>query len=148
MPWPSWSWRGASSSLVTTDFIYTYVLTTTGYDNVGNPLEIGWIASYLLIAVCLVLPEEGAKDIRHTRQSLVGLALPYVAVLLLASLAIEGVISGRHTAVLIAGLIGVVALVLVRQFLTLGANLALFRGERQRLEAQLLYTASHDTLTN
>ena len=110
---------------IASDGAYSYVLNTTGYDNVGNPMELGWIAAYLLIAVCFLLPEEPAKVSNDVRPSAVGLVLPYALGVPLLALLITSAVRGHPSLVLLGGAIGAVALVILRQFLTLRDNLAL-----------------------
>lgn len=110
---------------IASDGAYTYVLTTTGYDNVGNPMELGWIAAYLLLAVCFVLPEEQASRWAAVRPSLVGLVLPYTFGALLLVLLVFSAATGQPQIEFVVGAAGVITLVVGRQFLTLRDNLAL-----------------------
>jgi len=116
----------AGAFQIVSDGAYTYVLTTTGYDNVGNPMELGWLASYLLLAVCFLLPEEESRnETGFTRPSMVGIMLPYAFGLPLLALLITSAVRGHPSLVLLGGAIGAVALVILRQFLTLQDNLTL-----------------------
>ncbi|MBI4570602.1 MAG: bifunctional diguanylate cyclase/phosphodiesterase [Chloroflexi bacterium] len=111
---------------IVTNALYTIVVTTTGYDNVGNPMELGWIAAYLLLAVCFLLPEEESRnETGFIRPSMMGIMLPYALGLPLLALLITSAARGRPSLVLLGGTIGAAALVILRQFLTLRDNLAL-----------------------
>ena len=121
---------------VVTDAGYTYVVTTTGYDNVGTPLELGWLASYVLLAVCFVVPEQSASRGEATRPSLVGIVLPYALGVPLTALLVASAVRGHPSAILISGAVAAAALVLARQFFTLRDNLAL-----------LIHAANYDALT-
>ncbi|MEX1254556.1 MAG: EAL domain-containing protein [Dehalococcoidia bacterium] len=126
----------AAAMQVITDGVYSYNLTTAGYDNVGNPLELGWIAVYLLIAASFVAPDEPVSAEDDEQLSPFGLVLPYVAIAPLAALVSTGAITGRASLVLIAAAVGVTMLVVARQFVTLRLNLT-----------KLAYAANHDRLT-
>jgi diguanylate cyclase (GGDEF)-like protein len=110
---------------IVSDGAYTYVLTTTGYDNVGNPMELGWLAAYLLLAVCFLLPKEPARRPASTRPSLLGAALPYAFGLPLLVLLIVTAVRGHPSLVLLGGAVATVGLIVLRQFLTLRENVAL-----------------------
>lgn len=116
---------GAGLFQIVSDGAYTYVLTTTGYDNVGNPMELGWIAAYLLLAVCALLPNEATRRPASPRPSLMGIVLPYAASVPLLVLLIVGAARGHLSLVLLGGAGMTLGLVVLRQFLTLQENLAL-----------------------
>lgn len=121
---------------VISDGIYTYVLVTTGYDNVGNPVELGWLGAYLLLAVCFALPYEPLSERRSERSSTFGLALPYVCILPIAGLVVFGLVQHQASSVLIGGAVTAVVMIVARQFLTLRDNLD-----------QLSHAANFDVLT-
>ncbi|OGO51685.1 MAG: hypothetical protein A2148_10005 [Chloroflexi bacterium RBG_16_68_14] len=155
------SWRslvlvGATLASIVADGIYTYAVATTGYDNVGNPLELGWLLAYVLLGICFVLPDERPQEAAPPRPSSVGLVLPYAAILLASGLAIGGAVWGSPSPVLIGGAIAVVPLVFLRQLLTLRENSTLNRRLRreagvQRAQGRVLEMVAsgaplHDTL--
>ncbi len=115
----------STALLVIADSTYTYLVSTVGYDNVGNPLDPLWAASYLLMGICFVLPSEEPYEGVAQRQSLVGLLLPYVFACPLIALAIGEEIVGAP-GILGASAVVVVILLLTRQFMTLRENLVLF----------------------
>ena len=122
---------------VVVDGVYTYVVTTAGYDNVGNPMELGWLVAYVLLAVCFVLPPQAAREPSSVRPSLVGLALPYTLGAALLALVTVSSATGQPQIELVAGASVAILLVVLRQFLTLRDNLA-----------QLVYAANYDSLTS
>jgi diguanylate cyclase (GGDEF)-like protein len=121
---------------VIVDGIYTYVATTTGYDNVGNPMELGWLAAYILLAVCFALPPQAANEASSLRTSLVGLAFPYAFGASLLALVTLSSATGQLRIELVAGTSAAIMLVVLRQFLTLRDNLGL-----------LVHAANYDALT-
>ena len=126
----------AALSQITADSAYTYALTTTGYDNLGNPMELGWLAAYLLLAICFLIPGERIRRPATSRPSLAGLVLPYALALPLLSLLVLGAVRDHPSLVLLAATIAAVGLVVFRQFLTLRESFAL-----------LLRAANFDELT-
>ncbi|MDP3704218.1 MAG: GGDEF domain-containing protein, partial [Candidatus Omnitrophota bacterium] len=110
---------------IVSDSAYAYVLNTTGYENVGNPMELGWLAAYLLLAVCFLLPSERTSRPASTRPSLVGIALPYALGLPLLVLLTVSAIRGQPSLVLVGGAVATLGLVVLRQYLTLRENVAL-----------------------
>lgn len=117
----------AATLLVVADSGYTYLVSTVGYDNVGNPLDPLWIASYLLIGICFVLPHEDPYEAAPQRQSFIGLLLPYVLAVPLMALAVSNEIFGERSGVLAASAVVVGILIVARQFMTLRENLQLFK---------------------
>ncbi len=130
---------GAAFFQIASDVVYSYVLNTTGYDNVGNPVELGWLVAYLLIATSFVLPREAAQTQagRHATPSIIGLALPYALSVPLIALVVVTAAQGSPPLVLLGGAIAAVALVVARQALTLQQNYDL-----------LVRTANYDDLTD
>ena len=117
----------ATAVQVVTDSVYGYLITHGGYDNLANPAELGWILAYLLLAVCFALPEEKPAVAASTRPSMTGLLLPYAAALPLVAWTVERLLRAEPSASLVAGTLATVALVAVRQMLTMRDNLALYR---------------------
>ncbi len=105
-------------------------LTTTNKYGVGNPIDVGWAAGYLLIAMAALFaastPALGA--VTATRPGRLGLLLPYAPVVVGALVAaIDEVRPGHLDEIIFWTLLAIVALVVLRQFLTLNDNLALNR---------------------
>jgi|CXWL01.1.fsa_nt_gi signal transduction histidine kinase len=109
------------------DSVYTYVVTTVGYDSTAHPTDVAYIAAYVLLAACFVLPPERAAEEAPRRQSLLGLLPPYVVAGALASTTSIRALDGGVEPSLLMGSLAVVVLVVVRQFLTLNENLSLYR---------------------
>ncbi len=127
----------ATLALVLADSAYTYAVNTTGYDMSGSPMDLGWVANYLLIAVAFVLPPEEEKEVTPSKQSLAGLAIPYFGVAPLAAVVLmEEARTGNFTAVLLGAALAV-GLVIIRQLLTLADNLALYRRLEEQSQSRL-----------
>jgi diguanylate cyclase (GGDEF)-like protein len=71
----------AMSVLVLTDSLYSYGVVINGYNNVGNPLEIGWVLAYLLIALAATLPANLDSSRFERRLPLRWLVFPYLLAL-------------------------------------------------------------------
>ena len=112
---------------IVADMAYVYVVTTTGYDPIGNPMELGWLGAYALLAVCFTLPQEAFHRPVAFRPSVVGLALPYAAAVPIVGLFILSEVRGDPSTVLLAGLLGVLGLVVARQFVALREYFALLK---------------------
>ena len=105
-------------------------LTTTNTYGPGNPVDAGWAAGYLLIAIAaffsLSIPALAASPAGPPGR--MRLLLPYVPVGAAAMVAaIEELLPGDIDPVIFWSLLVVVGLVVARQFLTLSDNLALNR---------------------
>ena len=105
-------------------------LTTTNTYGAGNPIDVGWAAGYLLIAIAALFaastPELGV--VSSGPPGRLGLLLPYAPVAVGALVAaIDEVRPGQLDPIIFWTLLAIVALVVVRQFLTLNDNLALNR---------------------
>jgi signal transduction histidine kinase len=140
----------AVGAILTTvaDIIYLYLATVSGYDILGNPLELAWVMSYLAFGVAAVArveerrqaDEEGREAaLSPGQQRAAGLALPYLALLPLLGASTHSLIHGHADPAVSAGIILAVALVVSRQFLTLAENVHLYNrvlehdGARRRL---------------
>ena len=118
------------------DSVYTYMVSTVGYDSTANPTDVGYILAYVFMAACFVLPPEREQAAAGERQSFAGLMLPYaVAAAMLAATGIQTAREGTQE-VLLTGAAAVVALVIARQFMTLAENLRLYRELGQASEAR------------
>jgi diguanylate cyclase (GGDEF)-like protein len=71
----------AVSLLAVTDTLYSVGVMESGYENVGNPLEIGWILVYILIGAAAILPSRTETATFERRLPFVWLNLPYVLAL-------------------------------------------------------------------
>jgi len=114
--------------MTASDGAYLYAATVTGYDVFGNPLELGWVVSYFAFGIAAVahaesLPQSGAERPRLATGArglrVLGLALPYAALVPLAALNLYDLLNGAPDTALVAGMIAAIALVAARQFLTL-----------------------------
>lgn len=112
---------------------YTYLVTTTGYDNVGNPLDPVWMSGYLLLAVAALMPSE-AEPPAPRSASVVGVVLPYLVATGACIIAIITMRTGDGSVVLSAAAVAAVALVVARQLLTLTENVRLYRDLQTRAE--------------
>jgi len=135
---------GALATAVT-DIIYLYLATVSGYDIFGNPLELGWVVSYLAFGVAAVARieerqqgnEEGHRSaLGARRQRTVGLALPYLALAPLLGASTYSLARGDPDETLFVGIILAVTLVVGRQFLTLAENLHLYNRVLEHDEAR------------
>ena len=105
-------------------------LTTTGQYGAGSVVDVGWAAGYLLIAIAaLQAATRPALLAQHAGPpGRVGLLLPYLPVASAAVVAaIQEASPGDLDPVIFWSLLVVIALVVIRQFLTLNDNLGLNR---------------------
>ena len=116
---------------VVTESVYTYVVTVSQYNNIGDPLELGWLAAYLLIAIAFVLPAEAVEDRARSsgddRRSFAGLVLPYAVVFPVGTVAIVDAVRGGASPVIVGAVAAIVGLVVVRQIMTLRENQTMLR---------------------
>ncbi|HWP38495.1 MAG TPA: EAL domain-containing protein [Gemmatimonadales bacterium] len=119
----------AIAAFAIADAGYTYMVSTTGYDNVANPLDPVWMAGYLLVGIGALLPHGSLPAARReANPSLLGIALPYaILVVLSAATLTSHFVLGYDTALLTTATIVTAMLVVVRQFGTLRQNLRLLR---------------------
>jgi signal transduction histidine kinase len=127
------------------DVIYLYLATVSGYEILGNPLELVWIVSYLAFGVAAVArleeqPEEGeemqGRVFSAGRQRAVGLALPYLALAPLLGVSAYSLARGNPNVTVSVGILLAVALVVGRQFLTLSENVYLYNRVLEHNEAR------------
>lgn len=119
----------AIAAFAIADAGYTYMVSTTGYDNVANPLDPVWMAGYLLLGIGALLPHATLSSARRDiNPSLLGIALPYaILAALSAATLINHFVLDHDTALLTTAAIATAMLVVVRQFGTLRENLRLLR---------------------
>lgn len=117
----------AIAAFAIADAGYTYMVSTTGYDNVANPLDPIWMAGYLLIGIGALLPHATLPATRReVNPSLLGIALPYgILVVLSSATLVNHFVLDYDTALLTTATIATAMLVVVRQFGTLRQNLRL-----------------------
>jgi diguanylate cyclase (GGDEF)-like protein len=141
-------------ALTASDSTFTY-LTSQNTFNTG-PIDTGWVAGFLLIALAAVMvrlrPAVAAPDAETP--PLARNLVPYIPLSLAALLAISIRISGHSLDLLAAGLmVLVVLLVLARQVLALNEVAMLSRQLQESVrslrarEQELSYQAFHDPLT-
>jgi diguanylate cyclase (GGDEF)-like protein len=135
-------------ALSVSDSAFAYLQATMSYR--GGSADLGWVAGFLLLALAglaripTAAPETPESDATaELRADL----LPYVpvAVALVATL-VYALTGGRLGIVAVSLTVVVVALILLRQYLTLRENVRLNR-ELVRREAMLRHQAFHDGLT-
>ncbi|MDQ1710198.1 MAG: hypothetical protein QOG49_1583 [Frankiaceae bacterium] len=135
------------------DTIYAYT-SSVSYET-GSLLDPVWVAALLLIAVAAVAQQSDLSPVEPTERSVwLRTLLPYALVVPAAGIAaVQAVDGGPIDAVTIGVGISVVALVMLRQLLTLAENALLTRrlqrtvGELEARERDLHYQAFHDPLT-
>ncbi len=105
-------------------------LTATNRYGTGNAIDAGWVAGYLLIAIA-ALTAASTPALRAKAEAppgRPGLLLPYLPVV--AAALVAGIEEAQPSALdpmVFWSLLAVIALVVIRQFLTLSDNLALNR---------------------
>jgi diguanylate cyclase (GGDEF)-like protein len=65
------------------DTAFSHAVLVGGYDNVANPLELGWLATYLLIGIASTLPRVTEAEDRSASRSILWLVSPYMLALTL-----------------------------------------------------------------
>jgi len=127
------------------DIIYLYLATVSGYDVLGNPLELPWVISYLAFGVAAVARvEERQREsgeghrsaLGARRQRAVGLALPYLALVPLLAANTYSLVRGDPDVTVSAGIILAVVLLAGRQLPTLAENLYLYNRVLEHDEAR------------
>jgi hypothetical protein len=135
-----WCLLSALLVMALTDSTYTY-LTEIGRYTSGNPLDTGWIAAYLGIALAAFSARRSSEEVRspqRPRASLASLISPLLPVLLALSVAAVQIRLGHHldrAAWLMA--FTLIALVLARQGLMLLELLSHSRDSRTGLIERL-----------
>jgi len=133
------------ASLSVSDSAFAYATASGAY--VAGVLDLGWIVGFVLLALA-PLAEGAPEDLRTTPAVVRGSSLyPYVPVVGAAAVTLVLALSGRviTTGQLCMG-IGIVSLMLLRQYLTLRENTVL-TGQLAEREAELRHLAFHDPLT-
>jgi diguanylate cyclase (GGDEF)-like protein/PAS domain S-box-containing protein len=115
-------------------------LTTTNQYAVGNIVDVGWAAGYLLMAIAALhaasTPVPAQAPGMLTAPGWWGLLLPYAPVVAASVVAaIQEIRPGELDPVIFWSLLALIALVVVRQFLTLIDNLSLNRQLESHAEA-------------
>lgn len=101
---------------ILTDVVYSYSVTSGTYQSYGDPLEIGWVAVYVLIAIAVVAPDHRSTELaRRVPVSPLGIVTPYAVALPLVLIAI---VAPDASNVVMAGGISCVALIIARQILS------------------------------
>ncbi len=137
-------------SLAMADSLYVY-LTATGAYASGNAISGGWVLGFLLIAAAAyasgTAQHRPSRPADLTQDSGLALWLPYLPLLVAESVFAVRLLNGSEVSqaeIVLA--LGLVALVLARQFLVLRDNRSLMTQLRER-EAELAHEAFHDPLT-
>ena len=122
-------------------------LTATGEYKTGNPVDIAWVAAFLLIGLAALLdtgPVEAQTESRTS--SSIYLGLPYVLVVLGVSVVIGASLGGTAEPVTVTVAAIELAALLTRQYLLVLDNRQLFLRSKAQ-QSQLLHRAFHDPLT-
>ncbi|MDT7548903.1 MAG: diguanylate cyclase [Actinomycetota bacterium] len=133
------------AALSVSDSGFAYLTTEGSYD--GGAIDLGWVFGFVLLALAPLVSARRAvvdEDAPALRRSSF---LPYIPVVIAGALTVIKALTGHRATTGQTGLVGViVALVLVRQYLTLRENTGL-ADELATREAQLRHQAFHDALT-
>jgi diguanylate cyclase (GGDEF)-like protein len=157
--------------LLATDSVYTGVVARTGFVAEASPLDLGWLASYWVMAWAFLVYERPER-IRVRRkqpagESVAGLAMPYLAVAPLLAFDLLAMLREENAPALSAGSLIAIALIVVRQWLMLKENRRLYgvleserrrqadllveldarADELERLRVAATFAAEHDDLT-
>jgi diguanylate cyclase (GGDEF)-like protein len=136
------------------DSAYSYLTSINAYGN-GSAFDTGYIAGYLLIFLAAVVPASPHDTVAEEAEvSMPQTVLPYVPLCVALVVAVVRAASGaRFDGLLMATGAVTIAVVLVRQLLTLIENVTLTGrlqssvAELRAREEELAYKASHDPLT-
>ena len=141
-------------ALTVSDSTFTYMTSQNAFNT--GPIDTGWVAGFLLIALAAVLGRlrPGAEESDTETPSLARNLLPYVPLSVAAVLAIWMMVRGTPIDLFSAALLVlIVALVLLRQVLALNEVAVLSRQLEESVrslrgrEQELSYQAFHDPLT-
>lgn len=114
-------------SLAVADSAFAYLTLNDEYAT-GLPIDAAWDIGYLLIALAALRHDPSVPRPERSDERSIGVLFPYVPVIVAVVLAgIRKVETGTVGMLLFWGLIAIVLLVVVRQFVTLLDNLALTR---------------------
>ncbi|MFB9415171.1 GGDEF domain-containing protein [Dactylosporangium matsuzakiense] len=134
----------AAVALSIGDLGFAY-LNQHGTYNCGDPIDTGWVAGFVLIALAAHRVPSGRAERGQSVPFLPG--LPYVPLTGAVLAAVALLARGERLTIFPAVLLGtVILLVLVRQMAALRDNTTLSR-DLQRVVAQLHHLAYHDPLT-
>jgi diguanylate cyclase (GGDEF)-like protein/PAS domain S-box-containing protein len=124
---------GGLAAFAVADAGYTYLVTTVGYDNIGNPADPVWMVGYLLLAVAALTVPQVTESVER-RQSMLGVVMPYAVAAGICSLALVSFRMGNGSNVLTVAAAVAVLLVIMRQLLTLTENVRLYHELEARTE--------------
>jgi diguanylate cyclase (GGDEF)-like protein len=126
---------------------YAYLVATGSYTAGSNLIDLGWFFAFGVLAFAPLAPGATLADPQVKAPSVAGTLLPYVPLGgAIAFLGWQAATNNPVSLVETSLAIAVVALVLLRQFLTVRDNQALARVLAVR-ESQLHHQAFHDQLT-
>lgn len=106
------------------DSLYV-VLSFDGSYHTGMPIDVGWFCGYALCATAARAYRPQPEDDEDRPASVLALAQPYVAAALALLVHAVAASQGRHSAVATVGVVVLMGLVLVRQWLAVRENHAL-----------------------
>jgi diguanylate cyclase (GGDEF)-like protein/PAS domain S-box-containing protein len=114
-------------TLAVADTAFAYLTLINKYSS-GIPTDAAWNTGYLLIALGALRHDPSAPRPQRTDDRRFGLLLPYAfALVVVAAAGIRRATNGQLDAILFWGMLLIVCVVLVRQFLTLLDNMSLTR---------------------
>ena len=93
----------AMAALAVTDSLFSYGIVVHGYENVGNPLELGWLFAYLLIALAATMPANSEPERFDRRLPLFWMAFPYLLALPLPAVVAFRAATGEEVDILSVG---------------------------------------------
>ena len=132
---------GGFVAMASSDSLYTYLTSVNNYAS-GSYIDFGWVVAYSLITIAAVTAltsrisfERGAEGLDETPAIWPSL-VAYAPLVPLAAVHIATLAAGQdHPSPLIeGGILGVFALVIARQMLTIYENVRLNRGLAQRAD--------------
>lgn len=112
---------------VVVDFFYLLTVAHGGYENTVSYMDLGWLATYVLLATLCVMPVEKHREaVVAPHPTLVGFIVPYCSVALLAAFTLGTAFWGSPPATLVVGSVAAIVLVTMRQTATMFENLRLY----------------------
>ena len=118
---------------IVADVAYLMAIAHGGYENTVGYMDLGWLGTYILLAVFCVLPAEPEGTARRQQSpGLVGIIAPYCAAVLLAGFTMAVALWSSPPPTLVVGTVAAIVLLSIRQTATMFENLRLFRELKER----------------
>ena len=131
---------GAVVLQIVADVAFLWTVAHGGYDNVASYMDLGWLGTYVLLAVFCVLQAEPEQATQRQRQpGLVGIIAPYCAAVLLAGFTMAVALWGSPHPTLVVGTVAAIVLLSIRQTATMFENLRLFRELEEQMRSRSLW---------